>query len=289
MKTLIIALFGCFALSASASVVVKPNVAEGLFACNAGILHPRPNGQVCLSNTDARTCNPSTDANCVCFQETAGSDTVLAQYEDMSVPDTHPAHFRATNVQSKGASSDYQSLFAESDVWLRKITNLKFDLASELTGARYYVDFCYLGPVENQQIVNKKTKDLSEGIYSLNATVSSTILEGDTLYRDSARLRAKVEFVCDLRQTGKQDAPRKPEELAPDKNTLESNSSYYMDDQSLNSNGLSIQQNLNGNTKQVPRFCRLRASFTEGSMTLRSHDSANTEMTVFIDIQQQAL
>ncbi|MBS1970444.1 MAG: hypothetical protein JSU04_09050 [Bdellovibrionales bacterium] len=287
MKIFFLALMsGLLTVSAAASVVVKPNVAEGLFACNAGVLHPRLNGQVCLSNTDARTCDPTKDANCVCFQDSAGKDIVNAQYEDMSVPDTHPAHFRATNVESRASSSDYQSLFADADVWLRKITTLKFDLASELTGSRYYVDFCYLGPVENLQLVNKKMKDLSEGIYTLNATVSSTSLEGDTLYRDSARLRAKVEFVCDLRESGKQNKPRKSDELAPDKNTLEANSSYYMDEQSLNSNGLSIQQNLNGNVIQVPRFCRLRASFAEGAITLRSHESANTEMTVFIDIQQ---
>jgi hypothetical protein len=256
---ILLALLTGFSLQAAATVVVKPSVNEDLVPCNAGILH-------------AGT-------------ELYGSDYIQVQYEDMNVVATHPSHFRANTLQSNPTVGDYQVLFSDSDSWSSKITQLSFNLSTEKTGAAYFVDFCYLGPIENLKNMGHSKKDLSEGIYTLTASVSSTDLTSNNSYRTQVDLQTKVEFICDLRKRGKNQDPRVATELEPT-GTMDADALAYADFSRMGTSGVAFEKDLNNQNSQVPRFCRLRVSFLESVVTDRSNVLSNAETTVFLDIQQ---
>jgi hypothetical protein len=262
---IIIALLG-MSLVTYGQVSVTTSSNEDLYACNAGILHAG--------------------------QALRGTDYIHVQYEDTTVAVDHPAHLRGGNLESEPTSTTYQTLFASNLIWFRRITNLNFSFSTEKTGASYFVDFCYLGPIEDKKSngngngnANGK-KDLSEGRYNLISSLSSTNLDGETIYRDQVKLQAKVDVICDLRQKGALIAPRLLAETTP--LLPETDISSYNDFYVISTSGLASEQNLNQSSIQVPRFCIIRASFAESQITTRSFNSANTEMAIYLDIQKAA-
>lgn len=275
---IILTFFVFASLNASATITIKPSVTEDLFPCNAGIMHPASTATSCVNQTTGRSCSPSDDTQCVCSSAANGSDYLQVSYEDMSVSMDSSAHYRGSTLESKASQNTFQTLFGESLVWNRRITELRFNFGTEFTGASYFVDFCYLGPVENIQGVGPAKVDLSEGIYILNASLSSSNVP--------QAMAAKVDFICDLRGRGEATSARPGAQVAPTTTSLEADSSFYSDESPLSANGLSIEQNLNGQKKQVPRFCRLRATFHENAQKVRANGSGNTEMTVYLDIHK---
>lgn len=244
------------------AVYVRPSVSEGLFPCNAGIVHSG--------------------------SEIKGNDFIELQYEDLTVAESHPAHYRADTLASNSAVAAYQTVFLNADIWNRKITSLAFNFSTEKTGAAYFVDFCYLGPIEDLKgngNGNGNKKDESEGIYTLDSSLTANNLTSEVSYRTQVGLQAKLEFICDLRKRGTVQNARSASTLAPT-GTLEADAAFYGDFTPISSTGLAFEKDLNTTTPTVPRFCRLRASFFEASITDRSNGSTNAEMTVYLNIQK---
>ena len=187
-------------MNAHAAVYVRPSVSEGLFPCNAGIVHATTG--------------------------VAGNDYIQVAYDDLTVAENHPARQRADSLASNPNNSEYQVLFASSDVWNRNITSLIFNFSTEKTGAAYFVDFCYLGPIEDIKGNGNGKKDMSEGIYTLDSSLTATSLTTETNYRTSVGLQTKIEFICDLRKRGSSQSARTSSTLAPT-GALEADSAFY--------------------------------------------------------------
>ncbi|MNS53782.1 hypothetical protein D3C72_865500 [compost metagenome] len=261
---LFVAFLGWSLQSLASSVYVRPSVSEGLFPCNAGIVH---------AGTEIK-----------------GNDFIEVQYEDLTVAESHPARFRADTLASNSSVTDYQLIFSSTDIWNRKITSLAFNFSTEKTGAAYFVDFCYLGPIEDLKgngngNGNGNKKDASEGIYTLDSSLTANNLTSEVSYRTQVGLQAKLEFICDLRKRGNAQSARSSSALAPT-GTMEADSAFYDNFSPISSTGLAFEKDLNSTTPTVPRFCRLRASFLESTITDRSNGATNAEMTVYLNIQK---
>ncbi|MGE0633022.1 MAG: hypothetical protein AB7O96_11475, partial [Pseudobdellovibrionaceae bacterium] len=191
-----------------------------------------------------------------------------------------PLRVRGASKGVMNGSTNYVELFPSTQPWTQKITGLEFKFESELYGARYFVDFCYLGPSPKN---NGNGKDQTVGVYEMNAMLSAQELAGAS-YIGISRLVHKTELKCDLRNEGNQTEGRADSVLSPVGGSIEVDSSYFSDWSQFSSSALSFEARINSHELKVPRFCKVRVYFRESVTTARLHRGIGSEVTVDIDI-----
>jgi hypothetical protein len=151
-----------------------------------------------------------------------------------------------------------------------EITNVEFSLGSEQYGTKYFLQFCYQGPLEDIQapFPGGPRVDISLGIYKMKLSMTSA----DKIYNAKLESNAQVSYQCDLRNLGLNTAPRKNGVTPGD---------FPLEVDAFNQGPLSISDatpgasrelilNLNSIENQVPRYCVLTMSFSELPKDIRS-------------------
>lgn len=271
---------------AFASITIRPSVNEGFFVCNAGIAHKVSTGTSCVNQLTGLTCASSDESSCVCSDSTAGSDSLSASWEDLTVSASSSTRFRANTLTSP-STGEFSSLFTNLDAWNNQISEVQIDSTSETYGTQYFIDFCYQGPIENLVKKNGSTKDASEGVYTLTAGINGQNLASGSSYAADSNLAMTFAVNCDLRNTGTSKDPRPASQFAPSGNALERDVDFTSTGYPRSSS-LSLSQRLNSQSKLVPRFCSVRAIFTEmantSSVKVRPNNENPTEFTIDLDI-----
>ena len=242
---------------------------DDIFPCNAGISHPPAAADVCYKPGTKTTCDPQTDiGSCLCYSS-SGGDSVSAHASPIFANGTSKNYGLSSSTATNATSN---SLFANS--WENRIEELKFNLSSERFGTKYFVDFCYLGPIQVMVKDDSGTRDMTWGNYYITATGTLTdVILGNAAYSQIAGLNVSMEVRCDLRNHGRLWGPRVPAERAPSADIDDPDFFYSTSNMSVISS-FSISTMINRSAFDVPRFCTIRYIFSE------TNDSALREWQI---------
>lgn len=303
-----------------------------IYPCNAGIIAQPTDKKVCYFENTQTTCNPDTcstaqgncESRCVCTGGDGGNHLMnygVAKFKDWkdhhelnSVTGQGNARFRATT------GSEWATALSEVDSWKKVLTDLHFDLGSELYTAKYFVDICYRGSqieyYEDQIPANWTIFTQAAGVNFLSHGVNGgennrdglTIPENFIKYIERAGVQVKTYVTCDFQGVGSYIYARN---LNNQYNTTDNEARFTMSSNG-NPNGASegagsflhssssnlpasgvttIDQWLVQNSSKAPRFCKVRYVFTETNWSaskpnLRSWTRHGAEMCTYTSIEE---
>lgn len=284
MKVFVAAVFLLLSVSAQAEVVSftvpTPSTHEGLYLCNAGVAHQRAASSTATPCVEGGECSdeavsdPARGNDGISYQALQG-DGLLRRFA-ISAP----------------KNGNYSMISPMNDGWDNKITELNINLSSEVYGAKYFLEFCYQGPIEQLSNCNGNGNgncgngngngngnnkiDLSLGIYQLQ----SSLFANTVSYINAVSLATRISWSCDLRATGSAKKAREPSELTPLAYEIDSTQSVVSSLSNISATALSFTHTLNSNTSRVPRFCVVRLEFAEDTAAVRTSLAKTTEFTV---------
>ena len=252
MTSIFILLSGLVFSWAQASVTVKPK-SHIFYACNAGVSQQSS-------------------------QALAGTNSVAVLFEDLLVSDDSPLRFRGNTVIGD-FSGNFTTLATGNQYWGLKLNSLNFAFSTEQTGARYYVDYCYVGPqLSGPQLAQ------AQGIYELDLSVFATDF-GDAGYGQNVGLTTQSMIICDLANTGsKKQMNASVQEIVQ--------SGFDRDFQTTTAEApfvgqvLQISKVLNSHVRNIPRACVVRMIFSEKASRQRS-TGMMTEVTTDLLINER--
>ena len=189
----------------------------------------------------------------------AGADKVHIEYNPIDAKKEDKPLI--LSLQSNG--EEFSTAFKEADIWRNRISSVQFDLSSQLYGTEYFVDYCYLGA--------KKT---APGNYAVNAAITSADMRSRDGYPSKSKLMVTFTTHCDL-QDIKADA------TDPVFNDDKPN---YTATSEFGHEGLKYNGIVNDEKNLVPRFCKLRALFSERPVGSVARVSSNSEFKIDFNI-----
>ncbi|MFN8792631.1 MAG: protease [Bdellovibrionales bacterium] len=302
-----------------------------IYACNAGILAPESNRRVCYFQGTNQTCSATSasDSSCICSSVNGGE--YLMNYGKVTYQDwkdngdtsvtgqVRDAPFRAANT------GVWSQALTDSASWGKRITNLSFNLGSELYSAQYFVDVCYRGP----QI--EYFEDNVRSSYSLKAQAFATdflatgpnsgensrdglvipgLVDGKK-YTELAGLTVQAFVTCDMQGAGSFRLARNNSNAyntadneagfafgsnkLPNGATEGSGSFWASSVRSINASVADLMNPwLAIDSTRVPRFCKVRYVFTETDYlsalpNLRKWQRHGAEMSTHTEINEDAI
>lgn len=306
-----------------------------IYACNAGILAQTGNRRVCYFQGTNQTCTPddcsttagNCNSSCVCSSLNGGD--YLMNYGVVTSQDWKD--HGDTSVTGRVVDQKFQSTnlgnwaiaLTEQDSWKKRITDLSFNLGSELYSARYFVDICYRGPqIEynednasaNFRLVAQSfaTDFLANGPNGGENNRDGLEIPGTVdgrKYTELSDLKVQAFVTCDLQGVGSFQKARNNSDRY---NTTDNEAGFV-----LGSNGLptgsteagsywvSPEMNVSGAVANLldawvaqgtkaPRFCKVRYVFSETNFlatlpNLRKWQRHGAEMCTYTDITEAAL
>ena len=306
-----------------------------IYACNAGITSPKSNKQVCYFEGTKTACTKDDctgaecNTRCVCTSKDGGEWLMnygYGEYQDWK--DNGVATVTGAGSKkfsSAGNSTEWSSMFSESEAWTKSIKNLSFNLGSELYGAQYYVDVCYRGP-QIEYFADKVKANFS---LTAQATATDFYAEGanagdntraglnfDDLrgirYTELSDLKVQSFVVCDFQGKGQyQYAMNNNGQY----NTTDNEAKFNVTGNNLPSSGLASESGSFWSSTQktfttgagtlmnniqivndswfTPRFCKIRYVFTENNVNaalpnLRKWQRHGAEMCTWTEINETA-
>lgn len=303
-----------------------------IYPCNAGVIAQPTSQKVCYFENTQNVCNPDScstakgncESRCVCTGDNGGDylqNYGVAEYKDWK------DHHQLNSVTGKGkktfaVSSSKPYAFEDNASWDKVLTNLHFDLGSELYSAKYYVDICYRGSqieyFEDQVAANWSVFTQAAGVNFLANGVNGGENNRDGLvipeefikYTERAGVQVQTYVSCDFQGTGNYVYARNANgqyntadneagfSLAstgnPNGATEGSGSFLSSSASSLPASGVTtIDQWLVNNSSKAPRFCKVRYVFTETNYkaakpNLRSWTRHGAEMCTYTKIEEDA-
>ena len=253
-----------------------------IYPCDAGLRHRPHQERVCYNRVTQESCNPSacTDevqCNCVC---TADSQSDAGEYRhdfmNVSYADwTENGEF-ATNIQSvsiPAKKDSFNRVFSDRNEWNKQLTKMTINLGSERYGAEYYVDVCYRGP-QIEYFQAGSLSDTPNFLLKAQATVTDINTNNGMQYSDLADLKVKAKAVCDQQGmgsyiyahdgSGNYDNPLAHQIT----NNMKAGDGQFVYKTGYNgfntgSNLYLINEWINVNNNNTPRFCKVRYTFKE--------------------------
>jgi hypothetical protein len=235
---------------------------EGLFLCNAGIVHPLSES-ICQKAGTGEVCDPSiTDSlNCICTSPSPVGDFMSGTIiqDEMRM-----------RKQAFANEHSWSLLVDPNFEFNSEIQDLEINLGSEQFGAQYMLQFCYRGPMQDIQNVGFQGEkvDISQGFYKIMASLISK----NKNYSTRLANRALLSFRCDLRNVGLQTAPRKNGtdkfDFPFEDDVLGQVFVPLIDVDSPVNHEMFLP--LNSNVSQVPRYCSFKILFTEVPAGMRT-------------------
>lgn len=264
MKSLVLAASLLISLGAEAGVIAftvpTPKTNEGLYLCNAGVSHKRG------ASSTATPCVEGGDCSDEAISDPArGNDGISYQ----ALQDDGMLRRFAISAPKNG---NYATISPMNGGWTNKITELNVSLSSEVYGAKYFLEFCYQGPIA--ELSGKhKNEDLSKGIYQLHASLFTNSVS----YIRTVDLATRMSWSCDLRSAGSATKARSPYELIPNSYEIDATQSVIASLSNAANTAVSFTHTLNSNNSRVPRFCVVRFEFAENSSAVRTSNAKVTE------------
>jgi len=199
-----------------------------IYACNAGLSGNQTNHRICYfegtktscTPTDCSTSSGTCDTSCQCTSQNGGEWLMnfgRADYQDWK---DHGDHSVSGLVRNKvfrfSGGTNYAQLLNDDEAWNKRISNLSFELGSELYSARYFVDICYRGSQIEYYLNNASaafnliaqvyaTDFLSEGPNSGDNNRDGISIPGTVdgqKYTELSSLRVQSYVTCDLQGVG---------------------------------------------------------------------------------------
>jgi hypothetical protein len=308
-----------------------------IYACNAGILAQASTKKVCYFQGTNQSCTPDDcsttgakcDSSCLC-SSTGGGDYLMnygkVTYQDWKdngdtsvTGQVKDASFRATSAGS------WSQALTDSASWNERITDLSFNLGSELYSASYFVDICYRGPqieyFEDNVASNFSLKAqsfatdfLSTGPNGGENNRDGLVIPGTVdgkKYTELSGLTVQAFVTCDFQGVGNFKLARNNSNAyntadneagfsfgankLPNGATEGSGSFWSSSVKSVNA---SVADLLNpwivSNSSKAPRFCKIRYVFTESDYlatlpNLRKWQRHGAEMCTYTEINEDAV
>ncbi|QDK37258.1 protease [Bdellovibrio sp. NC01] len=303
-----------------------------MYACNAGIMTPQVGAKVCYFEGTKNTCTPTTcdntqavcDTRCVCTGDNGGDYLMnygKVDYQDWKDNgDTTAATGKGSaTFSSSGSTSAWNQAYDDSQSWGRSISNLSFNLGSELYGAKYFVDICYRGPqIEyfedgvtanfNLKAQANATDFLANGVNGGDNNRDGLVIPGTVdgkKYTELAGLKVQAFVVCDKQGEGSYKYARNNQGQY---NTTANEANFVLNNQTglptsggdlfvlgsianLGTGNVSLVDGWVNQNTHTPRFCKIRYVFTETNATatlpnLRKWQRHGAEMCTFTDIEE---
>jgi hypothetical protein len=305
-----------------------------IYACNAGIMAPRTDKKVCYFEGTKNACTEDTcsttgancNTRCICSSSNGG-DWLMnygkVTYEDWKDNgDASVSHQGTKTFSSNSAVSGWSSALTDSEAWGKRISNLSFNLGSELYGASYFVDVCYRAPqieyFQDQVVSNFNLKAQANATDFLATGVNGGDNNRDGLtipgtvdgqkYTDLAGLTVQAFVTCDMQGVGTYKNARNNSNLyntadneanfvlntnGLPTSATEANSSFWNSSSAYLSTGnvALIDTNITNNSFYAPRFCKVRYVFTEtdynsSTPNLRKWQRHGAEMCTWTEINE---
>lgn len=263
-----------------------------IYACNVGLKHADPAGQVCYYDNTNLACQPGdclnndcAKHNCICTSNNGGAylmDFFHVGYGSWLSNIT-------SQTSKKAGQSSYVQLFTDAQAWDNRIDNLTFNFGSERYGAQYYVDICFRGPQIEYYDLGVTSN------WAITTQVNATDFNLNTLrYRQLADLSAKVEYVCDLQGMGNyQHAVNNSGQYDTSDNEAIFGAGDTRDAKgplAFNGNAITFHnQNTLINGLYSPRFCKVRYYFDENAVqNVRKWQIHGAQVCTFTRIEEPA-
>jgi hypothetical protein len=261
-----------------------------IYACDAGLRHPVHAQQICYHKETLNLCTPGPEClqgecNCVC---TGGLNNTDGQhrFDSMNVSfanwsDNGSSLPTQSSLSIAAGTSAFARVFSANNEWGKQLTDLEYNLSSELYGAEMYLDVCYRGSqiehYENSLTHPGASSDTPNHQFDAQVTITD-LTTGVAKYSTNANLKVKAKVICDLQGKGSYLYARN---LSNDYDTTDSQltntltggdslatSSLNAETPyvTFNSTNLSLLSGwLNVNSYFSPRFCKVRYTFKEFS------------------------
>lgn len=260
-----------------ADVNISTSGTEGLFLCNAGIMH-QGGSPLCYNPATGVKCDPQVadPGPCTCTTANGVGDFVSA------IIGGGDQHFRTVTA---AGSFDYSYLVPVGNEFSSDLSGLEFNLGSEAYGAKYMLHFCYRGPAPNLQRPsgpNSTPIDMTLGIYKMKLSLSSL----NKKYNLKLGSTASIGYRCDLRGLGLNGAGRGSNESNP--GSVESDSSNGTTigiGDGVYGSGQEIIFTLNSKDTQVPRFCTFTVLFSEQPGFVRT-EQTRADFSGYINVSK---
>ncbi|MNK97136.1 hypothetical protein D3C87_1174540 [compost metagenome] len=314
MKAFVSAVLLLLSVSSQAEVVSftvpTPSSHEGLYLCNAGVAHQR------AASSTASPCVEGGECSDEAVSDPArGNDGISYQ----ALQDDGLLRRFAISAPKNG---NYSMISPMNGGWNKKITDLTINLSSEVYGAKYFLEFCYQGPIEQlTDCIGNSGNGGGQGTCGNNGNgngngnengngnngngnengngnngsgnkidqslgiyqLQSSLFANTVSYIKAVDLATRISWSCDLRATGSAQKPRAPSELAPLAYEIDSTQSVVSSLSNISATALSFTHTLNSNTSRVPRFCVVRFEFAEDTTAVRTSLAKITEFTVYLN------
>ncbi len=303
-----------------------------IYACNAGIMPQPTDRRVCYFQGTNQTCTPTDcsttgqicHSSCVC-SSTNGGDWLMnygkLKYQDFkdhgdnTVTGAGSKTFRATD------SNNWSQAFTDADAFNHRITDLSYELGSELYTAKYFVDICYRGSQIEYFEDNIKanwaalaqvnaTDFIAQGVNGGENNRDGLVMgpNGNLSYTQLSGVKVQAFMTCDLQGVGNYIYARNNNGqyntadneagfiygagLLP-VNATEGAGSFISSPQT----GVTTSQQdlfntmFINNSTHAPRFCKVRYVFTETDYNnalpnLRRWTRHGAEMCTYTDITE---
>lgn len=302
-----------------------------IYACNAGLVSRTNNQRVCYFQGTTNTCTPddcsttgqNCNSSCVC-SSTNGGDYLMnfgklkfrdwKDHGDNSVTNPGTKTFQANSVDS------WKQAFTDVEAWDKRISDLSFELGSELYSAQYFVDICYRGPqieyFENNINTNFSlfaqayaTDFLAQGVNGGENNRDGLIIPSTGIkYTELAGVKVQAFVTCDLQGVGNLKYARNNSDVYNTSvneagfvggilptGATEGMGSFHSSSQMGISTSQAdlIDDSITSGSPRAPRFCKIRYIFTETNYAsslpnLRRWQRHGAEMCTFTEIIENA-
>lgn len=304
-----------------------------IYACNAGIIAQQTNKKVCYFQGTNQTCTPDDcsttgakcDSSCLCTS-TNGGDWLM-NYGKVSYQDWKDNGDTSVTGKITGktfaASSDIggtSQALTDPTSWNHRITDLSFNLGSELYTAKYFVDICYRAPqIEYFEDGVKsnftlKAQAFATDFLSVSPNPGENSRDGLVIpggvdgqkYTELAGVKVESFVSCDFQGQGNYVLARNISNLyntadneagfnvagdGSPNGATEGNSSFWKSSAKGVSSSVAdlLDVTITNNSVKAPRFCKVRYMFTETNWNvnlpnLRKWQRHGAEMCTYTEI-----
>lgn len=304
-----------------------------IYACNAGIIAQQSNKKVCYFQGTNQTCTQddcsTTGANCSssCICSSSNGGDYLMNYGKVSYQDWKDNGDTSVTGKVTGktfaSSSDVTGAaqaLADKASWNHRITDLSFNLGSELYTAKYFVDVCYRAPqieyfedgVKSNFTLKAQayaTDFLANGVNGGENNRDGLVIPGGVdgkKYTELAGVQVESFVSCDFQGQGNYVLARNNNNVyntadneagfnvtsaGTPNGATEGNSSFWKSNPKGVAASLAdlLDVTITNNSVKAPRFCKVRYVFTETNWSsnlpnLRKWQRHGAEMCTFTEI-----
>ncbi len=331
MRYSFLAIFALF-LSVTASAVsieFKFDInssGPSIYPCNAGIKHAPYSSRVCYDRVTTQSCNPANDCvnradcNCVCTGSTSGAGETRLDFMSVSAAQwTDNGEFAgaSTTANLYAPEGNFNMAFNEGvkEEWNKQLTKMTVNLGSERYGAEFFLDVCYRGPQIEYFFAAQNNGYNPVGTATPNfslkaqATVTDLISTNGLRYSELADLKVSSTVVCDQQGKGTYlyagsaipTGSTVYDQVLTDIVGITITGGQYtkvVPYRAFNnvSSAYLIDEFINSNNANTPRFCKVRYSFIENRRNdsnllsqIRKWKKQSAEVCTFTEINEDEL